>query len=79
MLGSSRTRPPPANVTSDPRWSQLQTHRVSVDLSHTWQPAPDSFALRSALSLGVYHVAYADSDFRAETGLEASLWLSLVI
>lgn len=61
-------------VASDPRWSALQSHRVSLDLAHTFG---SQFPFTIFLSLGVYRVRNSVVVADRTTALEATLWLSL--
>ena len=64
-------------VTADARWSQLQTHRVSVDLSHTLYADRSGLGLDGLISLGMLRIAYADEYHDDVTALEGTLALAL--
>jgi len=62
-------------VASDPRWSSLQSHRVSVDLEHTFG---SRVPFTTFLSLGFYRVINGVVSADRSTALEATLWLLLL-
>jgi hypothetical protein len=61
-------------TASDPRWSALQSHRVSLDLEHTFG---SRFPFTTFLSLGFYRVINSVVVAERTTALEATLWLLL--
>jgi hypothetical protein len=61
-------------VAADPRWSSQQSHRVNLDLEHTFR---SRFSFTTLLSLGVYRVVTGQVRTDRTTALEATLWLLL--
>jgi hypothetical protein len=66
-------------LTADPRWASRQTHRLSLDLEHSFRWPADRYGWTVFLSLGWYRVHVSNELYETSNALQGTALLAFFL